>query len=636
MMMNLITKTIVFSLCVNVAIGVLDSSRNTTFTSSRNTTFTSTTFFVSPTGNDNTGDGSISNPWASPFRAQQAVRVAIALGINSDIFVYLRSGLYSLASTLEFTTLDSAPKGFTIHWSAYAGESPLLHGGAIVTNWKLIDASRNLYSASLPDDVIDTRQVYIDNVRMIPATSGPGGYDKWTITDYGYTTDSSSCPPGWNDPMQDVSDIEFRFTGSGSSWTECRVRIASISTLPGGGCNITMKAPGFQLARNRFYGQGVQRPVYLQNIVSLLNSNTQGQGVVNSATRTIYYVPVTGQDMTSAFSVVPRPEVEVLLSMTGDESGTNLIPVRGISIEGINFAYAGGLEFSNDNGYVDMQSSFRVLPTSTVDDTTWEPIHGNLRFYTVENITITNCTFMHLGQTAIEIADGSQGVSVINNTFLDISCGAIYFGQVNDLNISAIRENRDFFISQNYALGIPSEFYDCSVILGGFVVNATVSSNTIINNSNTGISIGWGWSRDEAVNSGSTLITKNWVDGSNYLLEDGGSIYVLGPQPNSQMIENYISNQKKLFGALYTDEGSAYWYISRNVVKNVPEWLHIWTPSIHDELVEFNWSDQTYQDVHGTNCTVRNNTFITPGDPFPADAQAIINAAGVAWMNGPK
>ena len=363
--MNLITKSIVFSLCVNVAIAV------------RNTTFTSNIFFLSPTGNDNTGDGSISNPWASPFRAQQAVRDAIALGINSDIFVYLRSGLYSLASTLEFTTLDSAPKGFTIHWSAYAGESPLLHGGAIVTNWKLIDASRNLYSASLPDDVIDTRQVYIDNVRMIPATSGPGGYDKWTITDYGYTTDSSSCPPGWNDPMQDISDIELRFTGSGSSWTECRVRIASISTLPGGGCNITMKAPGFQLARNRFYGQGVQRPVYLQNIVSLLNSNTQGQGVVNSATRTIYYVPVTGQDMTSAFSVVPRPEVEVLLSMTGDESGTNLIPVRGISIEGINFAYAGGLEFSNDNGYVDMQSSFRVLPTSTVDDTTWEPIHGN-------------------------------------------------------------------------------------------------------------------------------------------------------------------------------------------------------------------------------------------------------------------
>ena len=102
------------------------------------------------------------------------------------------------------------------------------------------------------------------------------------------------------------------------------------------------------------------------------------------------------------------------------------------------------------------------------------------------------------------------------------------------------------------------------------------------------------------------------------------------------MIENYVSHQKKLFGALYTDEGSAYWYIAKNVVHDVPEWLHIWTSSIHDELVELNWSDQTYAINHGTNCTVRNTTFITPGDPFPQDAQAIINAAGVSWMFGPK
>jgi hypothetical protein len=595
-------------------------------------------FFISPSGSDTEGDGTISSPWATPSRAQQAVRDAVALGANSDIFVYLRGGLYSLSSTLEFNSQDSAPRGFTIHWSSYPGDSspPLLHGGAVISNWKLVDSSRNLYVASLPDGVLDTRQVYVDNVRVIPTLSGPGGFDSWTITEYGYTTDSTTCPPGWNDPLQSVDDIELRYTGSGSSWTECRVRISTITSLPNGGCNITMKSPGFQLARNKFYGQGVSHPVYLQNIVSLLSAQSPGQGVVNSATRSIYYVPLPGQDMTKVFSVVPRSDVEVLVSMIGDESGTTLVPVRGVSLEGLTFAYAGGLEFSGDNGYVDMQSSFRVLPTSTVDDTTWEPIHGNLRFYTVENVTITNCTFMHLGQTAIEIADGSQGVSVVNNTFADVSCGAIYFGQVNDLNISAARENRDFYIAQNFAVGVPVEFYDCSVILGGFVVNSTITSNTIINNSNTGISMGWGWSRDEAANSGSTLISKNWVDGSNWLLEDGGSIYVLGPQPNSQMIENYISHQKKLFGALYTDEGSAYWYIARNVVHDVPEWLHVWTSSIHDELIELNWSDQTYEINHGTNCTERNNVFIKPGDPFPQDAQAIINSAGVSWMNGPK
>ena len=69
--------------------------------------------------------------------------------------------------------------------------------------------------------------------------------------------------------------------------------------------------------------------------------------------------------------------------------------------------------------------------------------------------------------------------------------------------------------------------------------------------------------------------------GSNWLLEDGGSIYVLGPQFRSQIVTkhaaascpsaaclcrpqlaNYVSHQQKLFGALYTDEGSAYWRLT--------------------------------------------------------------------------
>ena len=49
--------------------------------------------------------------------------------------------------------------------------------------------------------------------------------------------------------------MELRYTGSGSSWTECRVRVASISVLPGGACNISMAQPAYQLARNRPYGR---------------------------------------------------------------------------------------------------------------------------------------------------------------------------------------------------------------------------------------------------------------------------------------------------------------------------------------------------------------------------------------------
>ena len=165
---------------------------------------------------------------------------------------------------------------------------------------------------------------------------------------------------------------------------------------------------------------------------------------------------------------------------------------------------------------------------------------------------------------------------------------------------------------------------------------SNITNNAILNASNGGICVGWGWSRDKAVNSGWNTIARNYVYRSNYLLEDCGSIYVLGPQPASLMEENFLSSQVKLYGALYTDEGSAYWHITRNVVHNVPEWLHIWTPSIHDEIVDWNWSDQTYQDVHGTNITIQNNTFITPGSPFPPEAQAVMAASGPSWWTQPR
>ena len=591
-----------------------------------------TTFSISPSGSDAAGDGSLANPWATPARAQQAVRGVNGAGQSGDVIVYLRAGLYPLAATLQFTPHDSAGNGFRVIYARFAGDAaPVLHNAQAVTGWTQVDAARNLWSAPLPEGVAAPRQSYINGVRVLPSFSAVGVADSWTPTDTGYETTAAACPPGWGDALQAAADIELLYTGSGSSWTECRVRVASIAALPGGGCNVTMAQPGFALARSRFYGQGVQKPAQLQNLVSLLGAATPGSGYINSATRTVYYVPRASENIASAFFVVPG-SVEVLASLQGDTSG----PVRGVHFFGLTFAYAGWLVPSSGLGYVDMQSGFRVLPSSTVDDTTWVPIPGNVQMHTVENVSVADCTFEHLGATALEIDNGSQGVHVHNSTFVDISAGGIYFGQVSDLNVSASRENRDFLVENNYFGDIPVEFRDAAALLGGFVVNATLAHNSIVNCSNTGISLGWGWARDEASNSGDNVIEANYIYGSNWLLEDGGSIYVLGPQPRSAMRANFVSHQRKLYGALYTDEGSAYWYISGNVVSDVPEWLHIWTPSIHDELVELNWSDQTYQDVHGTNCTVRNNTFVTPVGNFPPEAMAVESAAGVAWMAGPK
>ena len=603
-----------------------------------------TSIFVAPSGDDFAGDGSIGAPFATPARAQRAARAASGAGQQGDVTVFLRGGLYALSETLAFTTSDSAGGGYRVVYSGFAGdaEPPVLHGALPVTGWKLVDSARNLWSAPLPAGAGTARQAYINGRRMTPTNSAADKWDSWQITDYGYVTSSAAdCPPGWNDSLQAASDIELRYTGSGSSWTECRVRVESIAALPSGACNISMAQPAYRLARERPFGQGVQHPASLQNLAALLGAATPGSSYANARTRTLYYVPLPGEDLATAFTVVPGP-VEVLVSVQGDTSGDEPVPVAGLSFVNLTFAYAGWDEPSQpgSSGYVDQQSAFRNLAgVDNSNDDNWVPVPGNVQLHTVDDVVVSGCTFAHLGMTALQVDDDSKAVSVVNNTFVDVSCGGVYFGQVSDVNISAPRANRDFLISNNFFDNIPAEFYDCAAILGGFVINSTISRNSIVNNSNTGISLGWGWSRDEAVNAADNTISENYVFGSNWLLVDGGSIYVLGPQPNSNMVNNFISHQHNLYGALYTDEGSAYWYIARNAVHNVPEWLHIWTASIHDELAENNWSDQTYQDVHGTNTTVRNNVFLDPSTPYsgwPADAQAVIEAAGVDWMQGPK
>jgi hypothetical protein len=402
-----------------------------------------------------------------------------------------------------------------------------------------------------------------------------------------------------------------------------------------------MQNPGFQVGTHRPFNQGINFPRSLANVAALLRTGSaQGQGYINDATRTIYYVPTRDQNISTLETIVPG-SVEVLVLGQGSRGlvSTDRSPLHSIAFVGLQFSYATWLAPSGPLAYIDQQSGFRNLPNTSGDDDTWQPVPGALQFHTVEHIVIRNCTFKHLGSTALQIDDSSQEVEVRGCTFTDVSGGGVYFGQVNDANVTGNMRNQNFMIADNLFDGIPAEYHDCAAILGGFVINATITHNTVLNNSNTGISLGWGWSRDEATNAANNTISQNYILGGNWLLEDGGSIYTLGPQPGSVMTENFISHQQKLFGALYTDEGSAYWHIYRNVVHSVPEWLHIWTASIHDEMVDDNWTDQNYSDVHGTRCSVVNNHYLAPNltlKMWPDEAQSIVNNAGATWIPGSK
>ena len=213
-----------------------------------------TQFFVSPTGDDDAGDGSAARPWASLPRAATAVR-GLNRAMTDDIVVNLRGGDYFTPATFTLTPADSGFNGHVVRYAAYAPDAApaVIHAGVRVTGWTRVDVARNVWAAPLPGAVTDARQAYIGGARM-NSTSAPA-LAHATVTAWGYTADDV---PAFFDAHQGVDDIEFLYTGVGSSWTECRVRVQSVARLPGGGVNITMQQPAFSLARGKYYGQGVR------------------------------------------------------------------------------------------------------------------------------------------------------------------------------------------------------------------------------------------------------------------------------------------------------------------------------------------------------------------------------------------
>lgn len=141
--------------------------------------------------------------------------------------------------------------------------------------------------------------------------------------------------------------------------------------------------------------------------------------------------------------------------------------------------------------------------------------------------------------SGLTVDAGSQNVEVSQNIFRDLSGGGVQAGQVLDhAQADPTKYNADILVTDNLFYGMPMEYHSCAPLLGGYLSHSSFVHNTILDPANTGISLGWGWSRQPSYANNNNIIG-NLVSGSNWLLVDGGSIYTLGPQPNSSVAYNY-------------------------------------------------------------------------------------------------
>ncbi len=119
-----------------------------------------TVFYVSPDGNDS-GDGSLSAPFATISAARDAVR-KINSDMSGNITVYLRGGDYRITEAIEFDKRDSATNGYRISYKAYPGETPVINGAKKVSGWTKYNDK--LYAAPLDRDY-KLRNLYVNDKR---------------------------------------------------------------------------------------------------------------------------------------------------------------------------------------------------------------------------------------------------------------------------------------------------------------------------------------------------------------------------------------------------------------------------------------------------------------------------------------
>ncbi len=430
------------------------------------------------------------------------------------------------------------------------------------------------------------------------------------------STPLPSLPPG----------AEMVYPQTTSPWTEprCAVDEANETT-------IMMKQPCWYNLVHKACGQNVKGPPSYVEGIPLMSNPTPGTWSLSQDAKTIFYQLLPSEKAASLNAVVPVLEVLLRVGKGAD----------GSSFSGFTFEHATWRRPGLSDGFVEQQTGACTVGNFSQNndcdvDFYWSvKSPGNVQVSDAANVSFKKCEFARLGGIAIDFTR-APNARVENCYFHDISGSGVQIGQFQQpleahLDAGAV-------VSNTIINKAGAEYSGAAGINVGYTQNTSLLHNDVSNLSYVPITVGWGWSRHECwncTNAGNNTIAFNRVHDYKQTLNDGGGIYMLGPQNNSLIFENYVFDQGTASsGALYPDEGSAYSTWLRNVVADIgrSEWLHLWTSSIHNVTIQENFADTSTYENHGTNCPMIDNQIVAPGK-FPQEAVQIMNASGVGPEN---
>jgi hypothetical protein len=267
-------------------------------------------YFVSAAGDD-ANPGTLQKPFATPQRAQQAVRQK-----RGDVI--LRGGTYYLPASLVFTAQDSGTKDAPVIFHNYSDEKPVISGGVRLEKLDWQPFTNGIFQAQVPAD-LQTEEIFVNGERQILARYP--NFDPQAQYFDGFAADAISTARAarWADPPGGYfhamhpalwGDFTWRITGKD---TNGHVRLEG----------------GWQNNRGAAAHERIR---FVENIFEELDAPREW--FLNFKTHTLYFYPPAGLDLKNA--VVEATRLRTLVEFHGDEAN----PVKWITLRGLIFRQA--------------------------------------------------------------------------------------------------------------------------------------------------------------------------------------------------------------------------------------------------------------------------------------------------------
>ncbi len=303
-------------------------------------------------------------------------------------------------------------------------------------------------------------------------------------------------------------------------------------------------------------------------------------------------MPQAGTSMDNL--TVTAPKLETLVEVKGSPEK----PVRNLEIHGLTFQYGNWAEYPNSHGLLNAQAgNFNIDndwdPRSDIYDKNLQwvmrPPAGIYVSYT-DNFVFERNTVENMGATGVDLYYGTRNSQIVGNIIRNISGNGIMIASYSpeDLefhlpwNPKDPRDiSRDDRIANNHIYNIGMDYMGSCAIAAGYVQAVTIEHNTIHDTPYTGISVGWGWHHNKPTPMQYNIIRYNNIYDACKQMSDGGGIYTLSHQPNSQIVKNYIHDLKTASSfqgtrnaAIFLDEGTGGYTVEDNVFNNLQGNVH--------------------------------------------------------------